>query len=285
MDLQHTFTVPAPIDTAWATLLDLEGIAPCFPGAALTGMDGDEFTGTVKVKLGPISLQYSGTGTFVGRDESSHTATIEASGRDKRGNGTAAASVVARLEAEGESSTKVVVDTDLKVTGRPAQFGRGLIQDVSNKILDQFATCLAERMTAPRAGEAAAATPEDAAPVPPPAAEPAGGPADVPPSPAEAPSAEAPSAEAPSAEAPSAEAPSAAAPPTPAAAPAAAPGPRPTAPADAAPPSRPRPAPVASEPLDLNAVVLPVLARQYGPTVLAVLVTAVLTWVVARRRG
>ena len=155
MELQHTFTVPAPIDRAWSTLLDVERIAPCFPGAALTGVDGEEFSGTVKVKLGPVSLQYAGKGRFVDRDEASRRVLLEANGTDKRGNGTAAATVSATLRPDGEDATRVVVDTDLTVTGRPAQFGRGVLQDVGTKIIDQFATCLASRMAE---GAAAPAT-------------------------------------------------------------------------------------------------------------------------------
>ena len=149
MELQHTFTVPAPVDEAWSTLLDVEGIAPCFPGASLTGVDGDSFSGTVKVKLGPVSLQYAGKGRFVERDESARRVVLEANGSDKRGNGTAGATVTARLEPVGDAETRVVVDTDLKVTGRPAQFGRGVLQDVGGRIIEQFASCLATRMAAP----------------------------------------------------------------------------------------------------------------------------------------
>jgi carbon monoxide dehydrogenase subunit G len=156
VELQHTFTVPAPIEQAWSTLLDVEGIAPCFPGAALTGVEGDEFSGTVKVKLGPVSLQYAGKGRFVERDEAAHRVLLEANGSDKRGNGTAGATVTARLEPEGDAATRVVVDTDLKVTGRPAQFGRGMLQDIGGKIIDQFATCLASRMTEAEEPEPAA---------------------------------------------------------------------------------------------------------------------------------
>lgn len=146
MDLTHTFTVPAPIDEVWAAFNDLERIAPCFPGAALTSYDGAEFVGTVKVKLGPISLQYSGTGRFVTRDEAAGTAVVEAKGKDKRGNGTAAASVSARLTARENGSTEVEVATSLNVTGKPAQFGRGIMQEVSDKLLGQFTTCLATKL-------------------------------------------------------------------------------------------------------------------------------------------
>ncbi|MEJ7690311.1 MAG: SRPBCC domain-containing protein [Nocardioidaceae bacterium] len=146
MDLTHRFTVPAPIDVAWAAFNDLERIAPCFPGAALTSFDGEKFEGLVKVKLGPISLQYTGTGRFVERDETARRAVIEAKGKDKRGNGTAAAGITAQLTSRGDSETEVEVVTDLNVTGRPAQFGRGVMQDVSDKLLAQFAACLETKL-------------------------------------------------------------------------------------------------------------------------------------------
>jgi carbon monoxide dehydrogenase subunit G len=153
VDLQHTFTVPIGIDEAWDAFTDIERIAPCLPGAAITSVDGDEFTGTAKVKLGPISLQYAGKGTWVSRDRDAYSAVIEAQGKDKRGNGTAGATISAHLEPDG-SSTRVVVDTELKITGRPAQFGRGVIQDVGGKLLDQFAACLATRLAEPASGGA-----------------------------------------------------------------------------------------------------------------------------------
>ena len=169
MQLTHQFTVPAPIDDAWAAFNDLERIAPCFPGAALTSYDGEAFEGICKVKLGPISLQYSGTGRFVSRDEASHTAVIEAKGKDKRGNGTAAANVTATLVSAGDEATDVTVKTDLTITGKPAQFGRGVLQDVSDKLLGQFASCLETKLGADTADDvdeaattAAAAPAEDA---------------------------------------------------------------------------------------------------------------------------
>jgi carbon monoxide dehydrogenase subunit G len=149
VDLQHTFTVPIGIDAAWEAFTDIERIAPCLPGAAITSVDGDDFTGTAKVKLGPISLQYAGAGRWVSRDRESYSGAIEAQGKDKRGNGTAGATISARLEPDGESSTRVVVDTALKVTGRPAQFGRGVMEEVGGKLLDQFAACLATRLAEP----------------------------------------------------------------------------------------------------------------------------------------
>jgi carbon monoxide dehydrogenase subunit G len=149
--LEHRFVVPAPVEQTWAAFNDLERVVPCFPGATLTSYDGDDFTGSCKVKLGPVSLQYSGTGTFVERDESGHHAVIEAKGKDRRGNGTATARVTARLTGTSGGDTEVTVDTDLTITGRPAQFGRGLIQDVSNKFLDQFTTCLKTKLNEPAA--------------------------------------------------------------------------------------------------------------------------------------
>jgi carbon monoxide dehydrogenase subunit G len=153
VELQHTFTVPLGIEEAWTAFNDLEAIAPCFPGATITSVEGDDFTGAAKVKLGPISLQYTGKGRWTSRDAAEYRAVIEALGKDKRGNGTAAATITAHLEPEGDG-TRVVVDTDLKITGRPAQFGRGVIQDVGNKLLDQFAACLSERMGQPAHEEA-----------------------------------------------------------------------------------------------------------------------------------
>lgn len=159
MRLEHSFTVPAPIEEAWATFNDLERVVPCFPGATLSAFDADEFVGSVKVKLGPVSLQYNGTGTFVERDPATHHAVVEAKGKDRRGNGTATARVTAQLTATSESETAVKVDTDLTVTGRPAQFGRGLMQEVSDKLLGQFVDCLTNEMGTP-----STPTPEEAVP-------------------------------------------------------------------------------------------------------------------------
>jgi uncharacterized protein len=166
LELTHQFTVPAPIDDAWAAFNDLERIAPCFPGASLTSYDGEAFGGLCKVKLGPISLQYTGTGRFVSRDEAAHTAVIEAKGKDKRGNGTAAANVTATLISAGEDATDVTVKTDLNITGKPAQFGRGVMQDVSAKLMTRFAECLADQMQTAPAAEEAAPEPEAATEAP-----------------------------------------------------------------------------------------------------------------------
>ena len=153
MKLEHRFVVPAPPEAVWAALDDLEEYAPCLPGAALTGVEGDEFTGTVKVKLGPVSMTYSGTGRFVQRDPSSGQVVVEAKGKDKRGNGTAGATVTAQITAEGDG-TAVDMVTDLAVTGKPAQFGRGVIQDVSDKLLGQFVECFSAKLAAGAEGEA-----------------------------------------------------------------------------------------------------------------------------------
>lgn len=147
MDLEHSFTVDAPVDTVWPTMMDIEGVAQCFPGATVTSVEGDSFEGTCKVKLGPIALVYKGSGSFVERDDAGHRAVIEAKGKDKRGNGTAGATVTMTMAAEG-SGTRVQVVTDLNVTGKPAQFGRGVMQDVSDKLLGQFVDCLAGQFDA-----------------------------------------------------------------------------------------------------------------------------------------
>lgn len=148
MELKHQFTVPTPLEDTWRSFNQLEEIAPCFPGATLTGVDGDTFTGTVKIKLGPIAMLYAGTGTFLTRDEATHTVVIEAQGKDKRGNGTAGATVTAVLTA-GDGGTTVEVSTDMNVTGKPAQFGRGVIQDISDKLLEQFVQCVIGKAEAP----------------------------------------------------------------------------------------------------------------------------------------
>ena len=163
MDLQHSFRVPVDVPTAWALFNDVQRIAPCFPGATITSVDGDEFAGTAKVKLGPVSLTYSGTGTFLERDEAAGRAVLRAQGRDRRGNGTATAVVRAVLEPAGDTATRVVLDTDLKITGRPAAFGRGMISDVGGKILDQFAACLEARLeesAEPASGRATTTAPQ-----------------------------------------------------------------------------------------------------------------------------
>jgi carbon monoxide dehydrogenase subunit G len=142
MDLNNSFVVPADIDTAWKTLLDVQAIAPCMPGANLDTVEGDNFTGTVKVKLGPVSMTYSGKASFVEKDEANHRAVIQGTGKETRGSGTASALVTTQLVSEGPDRTRVEVTTDLTVTGKPAQFGRGVMQDVAGRIIDQFAANL-----------------------------------------------------------------------------------------------------------------------------------------------
>ncbi|MBN6033547.1 SRPBCC family protein [Amycolatopsis sp. 195334CR] len=145
MRLDHRFTVPAPVDEVWQAVLDPERVAPCMPGATLTEVDGDAFSGTVKVKLGPISLTYKGKGEFLEKDAGARRVVIKAAGKDARGAGTAAATVTVTLHEE-DGATVGEVATDLKVTGRPAQFGRGMIGEVGGKILDSFASCLATKL-------------------------------------------------------------------------------------------------------------------------------------------
>jgi carbon monoxide dehydrogenase subunit G len=147
LKIDNEFTVGVPIDRAWAVLTDLEGIAPCMPGAVLTGVEGDVYSGKVKIKVGPITSEYAGTARFTERDEVNHRAVIDASGRDVRGAGNAAAAITAQLRAEG-SSTVVSVDTDLKISGKIAQFGSGMIKEVSTKLLGQFVDCLEGKLAA-----------------------------------------------------------------------------------------------------------------------------------------
>jgi uncharacterized protein len=155
MQLENTFTIDAPIEKAWEALNTPQTVAPCFPGATLTEYEGDTFTGTVKVKLGPISLTYKGKGVYKERDDAAHRVVIDANGRDSRGNGTAEATVTGTMTADGPDKTSVTMVTDMKITGRPAQFGRGVISDVADKIIGQFASCLATKLQAPEAPGAA----------------------------------------------------------------------------------------------------------------------------------
>jgi uncharacterized protein len=155
MKLENEFTVPAPVAQAWDVLLDVERVAPCLPGAAIESSDGDEHKGTMTIKIGPITTRYSGTVKIEDADEQAHRAVLRAHARDSRGQGTASATITSTME-EAEDGTRVRVETDMRVTGPVAQFGRGVMQDVSAKLMDRFADCLAEKMTA---GEAAAAPP------------------------------------------------------------------------------------------------------------------------------
>ncbi|MDQ1671840.1 MAG: uncharacterized protein QOC98_402 [Frankiaceae bacterium] len=165
MKLENSFTVPVPVEQAWQVMQDVERIAPCMPGATLDSVDGDSFAGRVKVKLGPIMLTYSGKATFLDKDEATHSMTIDASGKETRGSGTAKATVKASMQADGDS-TKVLLTTELAVTGKPAQFGRGVMADVSGKLIDQFANCLASEVQNDESGETPSEQPSSATPAP-----------------------------------------------------------------------------------------------------------------------
>ncbi len=243
MELTHDFTVPAPIETTWATFMDLEGVGQCFPGATVTEVTDDGFSGTVKVKLGPIALVYAGAGQFLSRDDAAYRAVIEAKGKDKRGNGTAGATVTIQL-SPSSGGTRIDVATDLAVTGKPAQFGRGVMQDVSDKLLQQFLSCIETKVSEggkAESGETEAAPAEEAE-----AASP--GPAE-------------------------------AAPPA-VAAPAAAPA-SPPAPPVAAPRPAPRPS---EDSIDLGRTVLPVLVKEYAGRTVIALAALVIGYLIGRRR-
>ncbi len=164
MDLENSFTVPADVETAWKTLLDVEAITPCMPGATLESVNGDEFTGNVKVKLGPVSMVYGGEARFVSKDDATHTAIIEGLGKESRGTGTAKANVTIKLVAQDPMVTRVDVTTELIITGKAAQFGRGVMQDVAGRLVTQFAGNL-EQVIGARA-QAAAGGADAPAPAP-----------------------------------------------------------------------------------------------------------------------
>jgi carbon monoxide dehydrogenase subunit G len=151
MELNHEFTVPAHVDRAWAVLTDIEQIAPCMPGAELTEVDGDTYHGTVKVKVGPITVQYKGTASIVEKDEAAHRVVLKASGRDARGQGNASATVTALMTPNGDSTT-VFIGTDLSIAGKVAQFGRGVMSDVSAKLLEQFVNNIEADLLVPEGG-------------------------------------------------------------------------------------------------------------------------------------
>jgi uncharacterized protein len=252
VDLEHEFTVPVTVDEAWAQFQDIASVAQCFPGAQVTEVEGDSFTGSVKVKLGPIALVYNGSGTFTEKDDSAHRFVVDAKGKDRRGNGTAGATVTLTMAGSGDS-TDVKVHTDLAITGKPAQFGRGVMQDVSDKLLGQFVHCLEERL-----GDSAPAGEGTAVGAEPPAAPPA------PEAPADEPTA-----------APAAPAVTSAAP-TP-----------PSEPAPAASAttqvSRPEPTRSSDDALDLGRTVLPVLVKSYWKqAVAAAVVVGAIVWVATR---
>jgi carbon monoxide dehydrogenase subunit G len=258
MDLTHRFTVPVPIDEAWAHFNDIGSVAECFPGASVTSAEGDTFAGSVKVKLGPIALVYNGTGTFTEKDEATHRMVVDAKGKDKRGNGTAGAAVVMTMTEAG-TSTDIEVVTDLAITGKPAQFGRGVMQDVSDKLLGQFVACLEQRFDG--AGGAEADVPEAAAV------------AEVP----EVPAAPVPPAAEPDPTLTDEAAPAAVEVPPPA--PAAADAPAPADPAAAVAGKRKKD----DDALNLGTTVLPILFKSYWKQALAALVVlAIIIWLITR---
>jgi uncharacterized protein len=156
MKLENEFRVDVPVEEAWRVLLDVERIAPCMPGAQLQEVEGDEYRGIVKVKVGPITAQYKGVARITESDDANHRAVIRAEGRDTRGQGNASATATAVLQPDGDG-TRVNIDSDVTITGKVAQFGRGVIADVSAKLLDQFVACL-ERDVLSSAGERPAAS-------------------------------------------------------------------------------------------------------------------------------
>jgi len=161
IELDNSFTVPVPPEQAWDVLLDVERIAPCMPGASVTAVEGDQIEGQVKVKLGPLSLTYKGTAKFTDKDEANHKIAIEATGKETRGAGTASANVQATLTpGEAAGSTLVAIHTSLNVTGRPAQFGRSLLPEVSGKLIAQFASNLEALIAADSPAAGATETPE-----------------------------------------------------------------------------------------------------------------------------
>ena len=164
MELTNEFRVGVPPATAWTVLTDVERIAPCMPGAQLQEVEGEEYRGIVKVKVGPITAQYKGAASFVEKDEDNLRATLRAEGRDTRGQGNANATITAKLTPDGDG-TKVIVVTDLTVTGKVAQFGRGVMADVSAKLLDQFVECLETKVLAEQSDQAIG-VPEGSAPDP-----------------------------------------------------------------------------------------------------------------------
>ena len=168
MDLDHEFIVNVPVNDAWVILTDLERIAPCLPGAQLTEVEGDTYRGQVKVKVGPIVAQFKGQASFVSRDDIAHTASLKGEGRDTTGKGTASAIITAQLTSVTPTSTKCTVVTNLTISGKVAQFGRGALADVSDKLLAQFSENLNQLINSSPAPVAttAAATTEVAAAMP-----------------------------------------------------------------------------------------------------------------------
>ena len=262
MELNHTFTVPASLADTWQTFEDIDSVAGCFPGATVTEIDGDDFKGTCKVKLGPIALVYTGVGTFLEKDEAAGRFVIEAKGKDKRGNGTAGATVTATFAEEAPESTRVDVQTDLAITGKPAQFGRGVMQDVSDKLLQQFVTCLQDKV-----GAAGAPEPEPPAE----AATPAAGASEA--------------ALASGGDEAGGAGPGTGAAPQMGTAEPSAPPPRPAAAAASGAGSSYSSAASSDDALDLGATVIPILVKTYGPQAAIALLALVIGYLLGRRKG
>jgi uncharacterized protein len=157
MKLENEFTVDVPVETTWAALMDLERVTPCLPGAALTEQVGDEYKGVMAVKMGPVSQKYNGTVSYEETDEANRRAVLRADGKDARGQGTASATITSTLHDEG-GKTHVKVETDMHITGKAAQFGRGMQQEVATKIFDQFADCLGREIMGQNVREEPVAT-------------------------------------------------------------------------------------------------------------------------------
>ena len=158
MDLNHEFTVNVPVAEAWAILTDLERIAPCLPGAQLTEVEGETYRGQVKIKVGPILAQFKGQASFMSRDDVAHKASLKGEGRDTTGKGNASAIITAELTSVTPTSTKCTVHTDLSISGKVAQFGRGALADVSDKLLAQFSENLNQLISAAPAPSASVIT-------------------------------------------------------------------------------------------------------------------------------
>ncbi len=161
MDLEHSFVIPVPPEQAWQALLDVEQVAPCMPGATVDAFDGEVISGKIKVKVGPVQMTYAGTARFTEKDEATKTVVLEAAGKETRGSGTASATVRSSLQDEA-GQTRVLVRTSMTVTGRPAQFGRGVMAEVGGRIIGKFATNLAAQLSgegAPQAGRPPPAAP------------------------------------------------------------------------------------------------------------------------------
>ena len=157
MDLEHSFIIPVPPEQAWQALLDVEQVAPCMPGATVDGFDGENISGKIKIKVGPVQMTYAGRAHFTEKDEATKTVVLEASGKETRGSGTASATIRSSLQDEN-GQTRVLVRTTMTVTGRPAQFGRGVMAEVGGRIIGKFAANLAAQLSGEGAAAPAAAS-------------------------------------------------------------------------------------------------------------------------------